>query len=85
MAAGLVLTGSVGAEYYAGAGYGVSWNGGHAWTDGRKYDYETFSGIWSLFGGANGSVCSTGASAASDTATGLTFFGILWETKMKTQ
>lgn len=52
LAAGLVLTGSVGAEYYAGAGYGVSWNGGHAWTDGRKYDYETFSGIWSLFGGA---------------------------------
>lgn len=39
------------AEYYAGAGYGISWNGGHAWTNGTKYDYETFSGMWSLFGG----------------------------------
>ena len=51
LAAGLILTGAAGAEYYAGAGYGISWNGGHAWTDGVKYDYETFSNIWSVFGG----------------------------------
>ena len=49
--AGLIATGTAGAEYYAGAGYGVSWNGGHAWTNGKKYDYETFSGMLSLFGG----------------------------------
>ncbi|MBR6232017.1 MAG: hypothetical protein IKQ99_02840 [Alphaproteobacteria bacterium] len=51
LATGLILAGAAGAEYYAGAGYGISWNGGHAWTNGKKYDYETFSGMWSLFGG----------------------------------
>ena len=51
LTAALILTGTAGAEYYAGAGYGVSWNGGHAWTDDIKYDYETFSNMWSLFGG----------------------------------
>ena len=51
LASALILTGTAGAQYYAGAGYGVSWNGGHAWTNGKKYDYETFSNIWSLFGG----------------------------------
>ena len=47
----LVLTGAAGAEYYAGLGYGANWNGGHAWTNGKKYDYETFSPMTSLFGG----------------------------------
>ncbi len=47
----LILTGTAGAEYYAGAGYGISWNGGHAWTNGKKYDYETFSKMYSFFGG----------------------------------
>lgn len=51
LVAGLIFAGSVGAEYYAGAGYGVSWNGGHAETKGKKYDYDTFSGMTSLFGG----------------------------------
>ena len=51
LVAGLILVGTAGAEYYAGAGYGISWNGGHAWTNGKKYDYETFSGMWSFFGG----------------------------------
>ena len=51
LAAGLILSGTAGAEYYAGAGYGVSWNGGHAWTNGAKEDYETFSDFWSVFGG----------------------------------
>ena len=51
LAAGLILAGTAGAEYYAGAGYGLSWNGGHAWTNGKKYDYETFSKMLSLFGG----------------------------------
>ena len=51
LTATLILTGAAGAEYYAGAGYGYSWNGGHAWTGGVKYNYETFSKIWSLFGG----------------------------------
>ena len=52
LAASLILTGGAGAEYYAGAGYGISWNGGHAWTEGVKYNYEKFSGMTSLFGGA---------------------------------
>ena len=52
LAAGLIVTGVAGAEYYAGAGYGYSWNGGHAWTNGKKYEYETFSPMVSLFGGA---------------------------------
>ena len=52
LVASLVFAGTAGAEYYAGAGYGISWNGGHAWTNGVKYDYETFSNLWSLFGGA---------------------------------
>ena len=51
LVAGLILAGTAGAEYYAGAGYGMSWNGGHAWTSGKKYDYETFSRMLSLFGG----------------------------------
>ena len=51
LATALILTGTAGAEYYAGAGYGINWNGGHAWTNGKKYDYETFSDIWSIFGG----------------------------------
>ena len=51
LAAGLILTGTAGAEYYAGAGYGISWNGGHAWTNGVKYNYKPFSKILSLFGG----------------------------------
>lgn len=52
LASALILTGAAGAEYYAGAGYGFSWNGGHAWTNGKKYEYETFSPMVSLFGGA---------------------------------
>ena len=52
LTAGLILTATAGAEYYAGAGYGISWNGGHAWTNDTKYDYKTFSGMMSLFGGA---------------------------------
>ena len=40
---------SVNAENYAGLGYGRSWNGGHAYRDGHKYDTETFSNVWSLF------------------------------------
>ena len=48
---GLLVSSFVGAEYYAGAGYGLSWNGGHAWTGGQKTDYETFSGMLSVFGG----------------------------------
>ena len=51
LTASLLISGTVSAEYYAGAGYGFSWNGGHAWTDGRKSDYETFSGIFSAFMG----------------------------------
>ena len=47
----LMLSGTVDAEYYAGAGYGISWNGGYAKTNDKKYDYKTFSGLWSLFGG----------------------------------
>ena len=52
LVAGLIFAGTAGAENYMGAGYGFSWNGGHAWTDGKKYDYETFSNIWSLFAGS---------------------------------
>ena len=52
LASALILTGAAGAEYYAGAGYGFSWNGGHAWTNGKKYEYETFSPMKSLFAGA---------------------------------
>lgn len=48
---GLLFAGAVRAENYAGLGYGASWNGGHAWTNGRKSDYDTFSGIFSLFAG----------------------------------
>ncbi len=49
--AGLLVSGAAVSEYYAGLGYGVSWNGGHAWTNNVKYDYDTFSGMWSLFAG----------------------------------
>ena len=52
LATGLILAGTAGAEYYTGLGYGYSWNGGHAWTDGKKYGYETFSPMMSLFAGA---------------------------------
>lgn len=51
MAAGLLFSGAATAEYYAGLGYGASWNGGHAWTNGIKNDYDTFSGMLSLFAG----------------------------------
>ena len=51
LAAGLLLTGAACAEYYAGAGYGISWNGGYAKTNDKRYDYKTFSDAWSLFGG----------------------------------
>lgn len=49
LAASLIISGAVSAEYYAGAGYGVSWNGGHAWTNNIKTDYKRFSGIFSGF------------------------------------
>lgn len=48
---GLLFAGAVRAENYAGLGYGISWNGGHAWTDGRKSDYDTFSKMLSVFAG----------------------------------
>ena len=51
LTAGLLVSGAAVSEYYAGLGYGVSWNGGHAWTNNVKYDYDTFSGMWSLFAG----------------------------------
>ena len=51
LTAGLLACGGATAEYYAGVGYGASWNGGHAWTNGIKSDYDTFSGMWSLFAG----------------------------------
>ena len=50
LAAGLIVTGAAGAEYYAGAGYGYSWNGGHAWTNGVIYDFDKFSNVCSFFG-----------------------------------
>ncbi len=51
LAAGLLLSCAGHAENYAGAGVGASWNGGHAVTNGQKYDMETFSTLWSLFAG----------------------------------
>lgn len=49
IAGALVWTSTVQAEDYAGLGYGQSWNGGNAYTNGQKHDFETFSSIWSAF------------------------------------
>ncbi len=39
------------ADNYAGLGFGYSWNGGHAYTNSTKYDFKSFSKMWSFFVG----------------------------------
>ena len=51
LTAGLLMSSYAIADNYAGIGLGASWNGGHAYTNGIKYDLETFSPLWSLFAG----------------------------------
>ena len=47
----LALSVSVQAENYAGLGIGKSWNGGHAYSDNKKHDFETLSTMWSFYAG----------------------------------